>query len=1075
MPEPPRTGDAVLELVRKSALVADETLDAFVEQSASVLTDASPEAIAAQLVDAGHLTPFQAKAILLGKTRGFHLGPYRILDQIGSGGMGHVFLAEHEHMRRRVAVKVLPPRLALDKVMVERFYREARAVAALDHPNIIRAHDVACDRTTHYLVMEYVEGRSLAQRLAASQGPIPIGEACSYILQAAAALQHAHTKGVVHRDIKPGNILVDREGVVKVLDMGLARFFDDDRDRITEDLDKGTVMGTADYVAPEQLLDSATADNRADIYSLGATFYHLVTGRPPFEGSTTAKLVAHQLKPLRPAHEVREEVPEEVSAIIERMMAKDPADRYQAAGDIIPELLPFVGPVADQSGMPSGLLPLHIAAAVGQNSGVFSSVLIPPTSDAETEIIDDEPPKRGSRKKNIALGILVGIVLLGTALIVTFAFLDNPQASHTPSPVPNPPPADEKKHDPKPPPSKPSDLPDKLTHAFHLDNAKTNVEVALFTPGDAQLITAGTDKLIRVWDAATGSPIRKLEGHTQSVRAISLLPDGRRLISASHDKSLKLWDITTGECLNTYPGSAPVVAVVALPDGRRFLSSATDGTICLWDLDAKEPLKKYGQAPLPVYGLAVTRDGRRAVAGLWDARRNAAKPEDLPKLPPVSVWTFEVETGKELKRLVTDTSVSHIDLAPNGREAVFGTNIGITLWDIDTGRFRVCAGVSRRTTAATFTRDGRHALSTGHDSTLTLWDVAQGKAIAGEPGLPGPGFNVAVSHDGKRAIVVGASGGAEMWKLPASVVPPPRNDALPRPLTTLVSPSGTPEDLIFTANGTQIIGAFQGSQHLMVWDAATGNEINRLKLPDKVTMTRALALLPGDRLVSCSATDSTVRVWDLKTGEQIRGLRADKVSGYTSVSTTTDGRVFATATDKTVRVWNADSEREIGRFSLKSDGRGIIVTPDGSRFVVGCADKSVRLWDVAKKAEVRNIMTDPIVWRLALSPDHRSVCFGTSSGVVLWNLDTFDTRFLSGAEKYIDGVTFTRDGRFVLGGSIDRGLYTWDLETGKCLGKVTEHTNNLRSVVLSPNGKRLATSSTDQTGIVWQLPEAMGK
>ncbi len=1073
MPEPPRTGDAVLELVRKSELVDDDALRTFISESPSLPANTTAADIASRLIDAGVLTPFQAKAILLGKCRGFCLGPYRILDQIGSGGMGQVFLAEHAHMKRRVAVKVLPPRLALDKSMVERFYREARAVAALDHPNIVRAHDVACYKGTHYLVLEYIEGRSLAERLASTDGPIPIGAACGYIVQAAAGLKHAHDKGIAHRDIKPGNILVDKEGVVKILDMGLARFFDVDSDRITRDLDGGTVMGTADYVAPEQLMDSATADHRADIYSLGATFYHLVTGRPPFEGSTTAKLVAHQLKAILPAHTIREEVPEEVSEIIERMMAKDPDDRYQSAAELIADLLPFVGTVSDDTGMPSGHLPPVIAAALGQNTGLYSTLLAPPSVQSVPEV----PKKRSIRKKHLAIAGLVAAVVIGGGLIAAFVLLDDSYTHVADTNTPTPDDDVLPRTLPKLPPVNPkgSDVPDTLTRSLRLDVGKSNVEDAVFTPDDKLLITAGNDKLIRVWDATNGRPLQKMEGHTQNVRALSLLPDGRRLLSASHDKSLKLWDITTGDCLHTYTASAQLTGVVALPDGRRFLSSAMDGEIWLWDIETEEVLKKYDRAPMSVYGLTVTRDGRRGVAGTWDARRNSAKPEDLAKLPPVSVWTFDVETGKELKRLATDTSVAHIQMSPDSRFAVFGTNTGVTVWDIDSGSFRTFTGVLKRTTAATFTRDGHHILSTGYDNAFTLWDVTKGHTIAAEAGMPGQGFSIATSHDGKRAIVVGANGTADVWKLPSPLVPLPVDATLPRATAILASSTGTLEDVIFTADGTQIIGASQNCKHLMVWNATTGMESRRLKLPDTVNGCRALALLTGDSLASCAPNDPVVRVWNLKTGEVARRLSANKVNGYTSVATTADGRVLATANDKTVRMWNADTEQELARFDLKADGRGLAVTPDGKHFIVGCVDKTVRLWDVASKTEVRYLVSDPIAWRLAISPDSKWVGFGSNIGVTLWNLETAETRYLLGAEKYVDGVAFTRDGRFVLGGSADKGLHVWECSTGRALGKVTEHANNIRSVVLSPNSNRIATSSTDNTGLIWQLPESLGK
>ena len=369
MPEPPRNGEAVLNLIRRSEATDHTDLDAFLADHP--LPDDPAEA-ANQLVAAGLLTPFQMRLLLKGKHKGFRVGPYRIRDTIGRGGMGHVVLGEHTVMRRRVAVKLLPGRLAADPAAVDRFYREARAVAALDHPNIVRAHDVGFDNGMHYLVLEYVPGENLEERLRRS-GPVPSGEAAGFAVQAAAGLKHAHDCGLVHRDVKPANLLVDRDGMVKILDLGVARFFLDP-DRRGRSSDPGRVMGTADYVAPEQLIDGAL-DRRADIYALGATLYHLAAGRPPFGGTTAAKLLGHQLQTAPPLHTVCR-VPEGMAAVVSRMMEKEPADRYPDMGEVVAALLPFVTPAKPKTGPISAVkLPPIALAAVEESTADLSAAL----------------------------------------------------------------------------------------------------------------------------------------------------------------------------------------------------------------------------------------------------------------------------------------------------------------------------------------------------------------------------------------------------------------------------------------------------------------------------------------------------------------------------------------------------------------------------------------------------------------------------------------------------------------------------------------------------------------------------
>jgi eukaryotic-like serine/threonine-protein kinase len=341
---PPATVPELLDRVRRSGVVPADRLDGFlVGLQTSGVTPVSPAAMLDRLVDAGMITRFHADKLAAGKYKGFHLGSYLILDQIGTGGMGQVYLAEHTNMRRLVALKVLPPHaFENDPVARERFFREARAAGTLDHPNVVRVFDLCQEGKILYLVMEYVEGVSL-QTVVSRYGLLSIEAACHYARQVAFGLQHAGELGFVHRDIKPANLLLDMVGVVKILDFGLVRSEADAGSGLTRQLDGKAILGTADYVAPEQAVDSSRVDIRADIYALGATLYYLLTGRPLFpEGRIAQKLVWQQIKNPVPVDRLRPEVPPELAAVVHRMLQKKPADRFQKPIEVFDALEPFV-------------------------------------------------------------------------------------------------------------------------------------------------------------------------------------------------------------------------------------------------------------------------------------------------------------------------------------------------------------------------------------------------------------------------------------------------------------------------------------------------------------------------------------------------------------------------------------------------------------------------------------------------------------------------------------------------------------------------------------------------------------
>jgi serine/threonine protein kinase len=337
----PSTTEQLLALIRKSELIDKHRLDNFVTQVSESMSSCKPHDLAKLLIAAGLITNFQAEQLLLGKWRGFTIGRYRVLERLGSGGMGNVYLCEHVQVRRKVAVKVLPTSQAQNPSALGRFYREARAAGVMDHPNLVKAHDIDEDGGLHFLVMDYVDGSSL-QYIVSRFGPMHPIRAAQCISQAAQGLQHAYQAGLLHRDVKPANIMLDRTGTIRVLDLGLARFYHDDTDLLTLKYDDRNVLGTADFVSPEQALNSHDVDIRTDIYSLGATYYFLLVGHPPFPtGKIAQKLIWHQVRQPTPIRQLRPGMPADLVAVVEKMMAKLPSQRYQTPAAVVEALLPW--------------------------------------------------------------------------------------------------------------------------------------------------------------------------------------------------------------------------------------------------------------------------------------------------------------------------------------------------------------------------------------------------------------------------------------------------------------------------------------------------------------------------------------------------------------------------------------------------------------------------------------------------------------------------------------------------------------------------------------------------------------
>ena len=396
------------------------------EELSTNLLPRCPDAniLAQELIYRGWLTPYQVHQIARGKANSLVLGSYVLLEPIGEGGMGKVYLARNWKLHKRVAVKIIRKEHLNNANAMRRFRREIRALGNLSHPNIVAAFDADVVNGALFYAMEYVPGTDLG-RLVRHNGPLPVDRACSYVAQAACALQHAHEAGLIHRDIKPSNLLLGPRGqVVKLLDLGLARV-QEDEPGAAELTRVGALIGTPDFMAPEQAQDSHNADIRSDLYSLGCTFYFLLTGEAPFgKDSPVEKLFLHCSQEPTPVEEVRPGVPHEVAAVVRRLLAKKPEDRHQTPAELIADLLPILrgSRLPEDTPLPERLsdwcLPDPLFS--GLSYSTFGRHLLSSgdgsfgTPAGSSDVSPPPPPRQRERFhwRLVALGVLLGLLLV---------------------------------------------------------------------------------------------------------------------------------------------------------------------------------------------------------------------------------------------------------------------------------------------------------------------------------------------------------------------------------------------------------------------------------------------------------------------------------------------------------------------------------------------------------------------------------------------------------------------------------------------------------------------------------------
>jgi WD40 repeat protein/serine/threonine protein kinase len=1116
------------------------------------------------------------------------LGDFRILRVIGHGGMGVVYEAEQVSLGRRVALKVLPQALRLDPTRKARFEREARAAARLHHTNIVPVFGVGEHDGLPYYVMQLIDGQGLDAVLAELRRPpagdvpatidasppgvdgpaatvarslvtgpferpagpptepapslpaaaLPPGSGGSSLsgprqatywhrvarigAQVADALDYAHKQGVLHRDVKPANLLLDARGTVWVTDFGLAKA--DDQQALTQ---AGDILGTLRYMPPEAF--EGRADRRGDVYALGLTLYELLALRPAFDETDRNKVVKQVITEEPPRLDrLNAVIPRDLVTIVHKAADRDPARRYQTAGELADDLQRFLADEPIKARRTSSLERLvrwarHnrgvaaaltaiavmlVAVAVGSGVAAVQFRRLAVAADEERDKAEqsaDEARRRGDAERwqryrsNIAAA--------GSALQLQSSGATRRALEAAPAEF--------------------RDW-EWLHFTSRLDEARLVLsggtlpmiggivvsKPIAFRPDGKQVATGQADGTVRVWDTANGQEVGTLAGQGQAIRELAFSHDGRRLLVFSVDGTLQswalaakdrqvllripyqdtrgdilspdqrflvglkdntgqLWDVATGHKRADLAGRLlPVVGCAAVfsPDGRRLAYSTEDSAIHVWDLEAGAEAHVLRGHTSHIRALAFSPDGKRLASGSMYAE-NAAR-----------LW--DLATGKEIAVLCGHRNeVISVAFSPDGtRLATASLDQTARLWDGVTGRaIATLQGHRGHLHHVVFLPDGRHIATSSHDGTLRLWDAATGDPVAVLHGHAGGVWEMVFSPDGALLASVSDDGTVRLWDI-----------ALAGRSGVLRGHTSYVYDIAFSPDGTRAASAaWDGGVRL--WDLTTCLQTGLLPHGSRDELGQVavgVCFRPDGKQVASASADGQLRVWDTASGRLLRTLRypAKDYRQYPRVAFHPDGTMLAAGgSDGVIRLWSAEGDEPVATLAGHEGTPGdVAFRPDGAQLASCGLDKTVRLWDVAtrKAGAVLRGHTD-IVHRVAYSADGRLLASASEDRTVrLWDAATGEALAVLPHGSIVYGVAFNPGGTRLAAGCADNTIRLWDVGVARRAGgkkapdaEVAElrgHDAYVHAVDWSPDGTRLISASGDGTVRVWDsLPPAV--
>jgi WD40 repeat protein len=929
---------------------------------------------------------------------------YRVVRLLGVGGMGAVYEAEHRVMRRTVALKVIKRAYTASPAALERFRREVRTAARLSHPNIVTTYDAEDAGETHFLVMEYIEGTDLG-RLVQERGHRAVDLACDYVRQAALGLQYAFEQGMVHRDLKPHNLMLTPGGCVKILDFGLARFAGEAA--MAGATTSGMVLGTVDYIAPEQADNAHEADIRSDIYSLGCTLYYLLAGRPPFpHGTPPQKLMAHVNKTPQPLTELRSDLREGLMSVLQRMMAKDPNRRYQTPAEVAAALGPFVlqgcGRATDLGltvllektparfrgrhmfaiaaailfFLVAGLLGLAVyRIATDKGELVITSesddVKVVITQGGKVvDIIDAKTDKQirlvlrsgdyelelKEPTDGLKLNIKNAKLTRGEIVVATITWDDKPVVGTTEPPAAGTP-------------------PDGVVACWPANgNAKASL-------GDNH----GTLKGGVTFAPGVAGKAFRLDGATGYVEAppSDLWGFGRR------DFSIELW-VQWRALTPSNDISAPSAVFIGCDEGNgpgrghKWFFGYGDGFLN-FHIGNGTKGGFYAKADFSPdldqwYHLAVTRSRGTFTIYVNGAPVASEKDDIIIPNPDAPLTIGQAEGIGFFSGLIDEVAIYDRALSPDEVKARWSALTPSTKPAAEkVGVVRCFEGHTTKADSVVFFKDCRRFISCGWDGTIRIWDVSTGKELTRlkghAEGPAKPAINaLALSPDERHFLSGGDDGTIRLWDVKTG-----------EQLLTLGENLGVVTDLAFTPDGRW---ALSGSHDATVrlWDLKERKEVHRFV--GHTSPPEGVAISSDGRRAASASWDGTIRLYDLEERKEIDCLRGhtDRVNG---VAFSPDGSLLLSCGfDKTLRFWDARTGKELRRAEHPDRVYGVAFSPDGRRALSAGADGTVRLWDVNTAKQVHCFTGHRgAVWCVAFSPDGRSaLSCGWDCIIRLWRL-----------------------------------------------------------------------------------------